>query len=571
MDPSRLKWPAIALLLAAGLFLAFSALDLYEGLYRLTRRHESWELDEIVLVALALVISGLVIFALVAREQRQAFAASEQRFRDIVEVAGDWIWEMDSEFRFTYLSDRFEDITGLPKSSFIGRSRWEAGADADDPSWAAHRGDMEGHRPFRDFEYTVVAAGEHEPRYFTTSGKPVFDRSGRFLGYRGTATDVTESRHAQRKLKAREALLGAIVENSMMAITLKSPDGRYIFVNPAFDEMLGVGGAMPVGKTASDLFPPSVAEAVAAHERAVLESGHAITQEENLPLKCGQRTFITVKFPVRDSDGETEAIGSIRADITRRKEYERQLEQTTRAAEVASRSKSEFLANMSHELRTPLNAIIGFAEILERGEATISDPRHKAYAKDIRESGEHLLAVINDILDVSRIEAGKLEVQVEPVDLREIAESAFRLVAQRAKAEGITLVDAIPEDLPPVPADARRLRQVLLNLLSNAVKFAPAGSKVTLRAEASPEFAWLELQDEGIGMAKDQLERAFEPFVQLDSGLNRKHEGSGLGLALCKRYVELHGGRITLESAPGRGTTARVELPRTQAGSLTAA
>ena len=571
MDCSRLKWLAIAVVLAAGLFLAFSAFDVYERFHQLTRRYESWELDELLLVALASVVSGLVIFALVAREQRRALAKSEQRFRDIAEVAGDWIWEMDSQFHFTYLSDRFEDITGLSKSSFIGRSRWELGADDSDPKWAAHRRRLEAHQPFRAFEYTVLGDGKDEPHHFTTSGKPVVDRSGRFLGYRGTATDITERRRAEQKLKAREALLGAIVENSMMAITLKSPDGRYIFVNPAFDEMLCVGGVVAVGKTAQDLFSSTVAEAVAAHDSAVLESGHAITREEDLPLQCGQRTFIAVKFPIRNSQGEIEAIGSIRADITHRKDYERKLEQTTRAAEVANRSKSEFLANMSHELRTPLNAIIGFAEILERGGGKISDPRHLSYAKDIRESGEHLLAVINDILDVSRIEAGKLELQVEPVDLRELAENALRLVAQRAKVEGIALVDSMPADLPRIAADGQRLRQVLLNLLSNAVKFAPPGSTVTLRAAVEPEVACLEVQDEGIGMAEDQVERAFEPFVQLDSGLNRKHEGSGLGLALCKRYVELHGGRIMLESAPGRGTTARVELPRRQADSLTAA
>jgi signal transduction histidine kinase/CheY-like chemotaxis protein len=233
--------------------------------------------------------------------------------------------------------------------------------------------------------------------------------------------------------------------------------------------------------------------------------------------------------------------------------------------EQASRSKSEFLATMSHELRTPLNAIIGFSEVLRDGLVGELSAEQNEYLGDVLASGEHLLALINDILDLSKVEAGKMELNPEPVELRALLSNSLGMVKEKALAHRIRLTLEAEEDLPPVWADARKMKQILYNLLSNAVKFTGEGGAVTLTARRLVEPAGEELEiavtDTGIGIAtKDQV-RLFQPFVQIDSSLARNFEGTGLGLAMVKRLAELHGGRVAIASEPGKGSTFTVRLP----------
>jgi len=251
------------------------------------------------------------------------------------------------------------------------------------------------------------------------------------------------------------------------------------------------------------------------------------------------------------------------ADITERKRVEGDLRRAKDEAELASRSKTEFLANMSHELRTPLNAIIGFSDIL-MGQifGPLGDARYSDYARDIRDSGLHLLNLINDVLDVSKVEFGKVELIEETVDIIAIVESCARLMRDRADTAGIRLVQELPPGLPQLQGDSRRLKQVLLNLLSNAVKFTPSGGRVTIRARYRGDDGFrLIVEDTGIGIAETDLEKAMRPFGQIDSRLARKYQGTGLGLPLARSMAELHGGKLELESAPGQGTTATIWLP----------
>jgi len=226
-----------------------------------------------------------------------------------------------------------------------------------------------------------------------------------------------------------------------------------------------------------------------------------------------------------------------------------------------NRHKSEFLANMSHELRTPLNAIIGFSEVMIGGMAGPQSEKQKEFCVDIRDSGKHLLSLINDILDLSKVEAGRMELEMARFDLRHAMDNALTLVRGRAEAHSIQLETLISEDVDEFEGDERKLKQILLNLLTNAIKFTPEGGTVTLEARRSEETYVLSVKDTGIGIAPEDQERVFEEFRQVGFDSARKAEGTGLGLTLTKRLVELHGGRITVDSTPGRGSTFTFNLP----------
>jgi signal transduction histidine kinase len=249
-------------------------------------------------------------------------------------------------------------------------------------------------------------------------------------------------------------------------------------------------------------------------------------------------------------------------DINERKRQEIALGDAQRAAEFANRSKTEFLANMSHELRTPLNAILGFSEMIEKSMFGPLAPKYVEYAHDIHNSGQHLLALVNDVLDLSKLEAGKLELHESDVDLVALIEQCTALLRSRADAGGVSLATRPNAAMPRLRADERSVRQVLLNLLSNAVKFTPPGGKVTteawLDADGSTGFS---VRDTGIGMSEKEIVVALSPFGQIDSRLARKHEGTGLGLPICKSLMELHGGALSVESETNRGTTLTARFP----------
>jgi signal transduction histidine kinase len=218
---------------------------------------------------------------------------------------------------------------------------------------------------------------------------------------------------------------------------------------------------------------------------------------------------------------------------------------------------------MSHELRTPLNAVIGFSEIIFREMfGPVGEPRYADYARDIHASGTHLLNVIGDILDIAKAESGNAELDEQPVDLAEIATASVRLIDPRAHAGQIRVETDIAPGLPKIDADARRLKQVLINLLANAVKFTPPGGRVTVEVGLGPDGgARLAVRDTGIGMRPEDIPRALEPFSQVDNALSRRYEGTGLGLPLSRKLVELHGGKLAIDSVVDRGTTVTVTLP----------
>jgi len=262
----------------------------------------------------------------------------------------------------------------------------------------------------------------------------------------------------------------------------------------------------------------------------------------------------------RTGDGGTFLI---RTDMTELKKAEEAMQRAREEAETANRAKSEFLANMSHELRTPLNAVIGFSDMIRRETfGPVGSPKYLEYVNDINESGTHLLELITDILDLSKVEAGKLELHEQNVDVSRVVRSCLTLVKERAEARGVEVKCDSAPNLPGLSADERKLKQILINLMSNAIKFTPSGGEITVRNWVHRDDGYVfQISDTGIGMAREDIPKALTPFRQVDNNISRKYDGTGLGLPLTKALTELHGGSLDLQSEVGVGTTVTVRFP----------
>jgi signal transduction histidine kinase len=265
---------------------------------------------------------------------------------------------------------------------------------------------------------------------------------------------------------------------------------------------------------------------------------------------------------VMDRRMKSGGIAGLRIDVTNLVQTREALQKALTRAEAVNEAKTLFLANMSHELRTPLNAIIGFSQLIRDqmlGPAGV--PAYAEYAKDIHDAGAHLLEIISNVLDASRIEAGKFDLKEETLEIGGLVRSAMLAVRMQAGNKSLALELRLPEKPVGLRADALRLRQILINLLANAVKFTPEGGRVTLSFEASPAAAVFAVADTGIGMSPNEIAAATEPFRQIENPLVKRHEGVGLGLSLSKHMTEMHGGTLEIESKKGVGTTVRVVLP----------
>ena len=363
---------------------------------------------------------------------------SEARFRDVAEIAGDWIWEMDSDLRLTFVSPRFFELFPLESKDVIGKSRAELShAVREQGRWSRHLDDLKRRLPFRDFEYSVTTP-DGGTRHVRTSGKPIFGAGNKFLGYRGTGSDITGRKAVEAELLA--------------------------------------------------------------------------SKEE---------------------------------------------------AELANRAKSEFLANMSHELRTPLNSILGYSQMLMNAYfGPLGNPKYAEYAASINQSGSHLANIIGDILDISKIEAGKATIEDSEVDIGEAMRSCTAMMEVRAQEKGILVEDRTPGDLPSLRADERHVKQIVLNLLSNAVKFTPNGGRVAVDASLTAgSCIKISVTDSGIGIRARDIPKVLQPFGQVAECHNRGHEGTGLGLPICNSLMLLHGGSLEIESKLGVGTTVTISFP----------
>ena len=386
--------------------------------------------------------------------------------------------------------------------------------------------------------------------------------------------DITKRKEAEAQARQSEERFSKAFRASPMAISItRLADGLFADVNDSFLQLLGYRRDEVIGRTAFDLHIfDHVAERTELIQK-LLDEGEIKNREITTRTKSGEVIHVLFSTETIELDGESFALATI-LDITDRKraeeqilklnaELEHRVQERTTELERALRAKDEFLANMSHELRTPLNAILGLSESLSEHIAGPLNEKQDRYVKTISESGAHLLSLISDILDLARIESGQVVLNINGVDVHQVCQASLRMINQQAHKKEQRVKFEIDSGIDTIWVDERRLKQILVNLLSNAVKFTPAGGELglTVRGDPKEKRVMFTVWDHGIGIREIDLERLFQPFVQLDSSLAREAPGTGLGLSLVAQMVRLHGGSVSVESQPDEGSRFTVTLP----------
>ncbi|MGB2591767.1 MAG: response regulator [Candidatus Acidiferrum sp.] len=371
--------------------------------------------------------------------------------------------------------------------------------------------------------------------------------------------EVNERMRAEETLSDERKVLRALIDNVPDFMYVKDVDCRFLVANVSVARQMGVKSPEELlGKTDFDFYPRELASTFYEDEQKVIRSGRAEVNREETGLDSQGNTsqVMTTQVPLRDKSGRVTGLVGIGRDITHLKKAQEEMQKAREAAEAASRAKSEFLANMSHEIRTPLNGVMGMTDLALETELTAEQ---REYLETVKMSGDSLLTVINDILDFSKIEAGKIDIEYIDFNLRDSLESTLKTVALRADEKGLELLCEVAPEVPEmVRGDSTRLRQIVINLVGNAIKFTEKGEiavKVQLEAiEGADCICHFTVVDTGIGISPDKLKLIFEPFSQADTSTTRKYGGTGLGLTISTRLVQMMGGRIWVESEIGRGS-----------------
>lgn len=511
---------------------------------------------------LALVLGTWLLVRQLRGRERLAIELREEeaKLRDYAEASGDWFWETDAEHRFVWLSKPVELTTGVPPEWHYGRRRLDlvAGERMPAGALAEHERHLSQHLPFRDFEYPRHAAGGD--RWIRTSGVPRFDDTGTFLGYRGSGRDVTELIAARQRLReAVDAIPGDFL--------LFDADDRLTYKSSSAGRLPQMAELDRIGDRFETILRRTVAAGLVAEADADPEAWIAWRLRRHRDaagttlLHNSGRAIDILERPTADG-----GIMVLRFDVTEREDARHAAQSAREAADAANQAKSEFLAGMSHELRTPLNAIIGFGQILQRNEIRpVSPAQLREYSDYIVGSGEHLLSLVNDVLDLASVEAGRVRVAPVTIAVERIVDRAIRTMRPLALKRSVDLQSAVASDGPQISADVHRLQQVLLNLISNAIKYNRLGGSVTVTAEPADGCVRISVTDTGTGVPAERAGQLFVPFQRLGAEFSAV-EGTGIGLALSKRLSEAMGGRIGYRPEAGGGSTFWVEMPSAAPG-----
>ena len=537
--------------------------------------------ENLMLFALLLLGMGWLIWMLASQLMRQMDILRQrqnedevaiQRYQAAVDGSKGGVWEIDLAKNTAYLSPSLASVFNMPKidttlsmAQFLGLF---APADRERLFAAIRRSHVSG-----DFDVELGLA--HLPIYMACRGRPSVRGSDHAKIIIGMALDITEMRGAQARLQAAETRLFDALKSMSDSFVIWDQSDRLLIWNERFESFFNFQpGQLQVGIDHATVEYNGMKNVVSVTERAEgnemeLQDGRWIRYSETFTNDGGRVSIGTEVTAIRSRERELQVnqdalektISVLRKSQIRIVELAENYEQEKIRAEEASHSKSEFLANMSHELRTPLNAINGFSDIMKKELfGPLGDARYKEYVNDILFSGQHLLSLINDILDMSKIEAGKMSLNTEELQINEMVEQVIRIVRGRADENRLKLIFH-EKPANEIEADPRAVKQVLLNLITNAIKFTPEGGSVTIAVEPKSAGLIVRVTDTGIGISQEHIERLAQPFEQIDSQHSRQHEGTGLGLALSKSLVELHGGNFSMESTLGEGTTVTFTLP----------
>jgi len=499
------------------------------------------------------------------QQAEQALRDSEERWSFALEGAGEGVWDWDIPTSGMLLSKRYSEMLGYGENELARNiDGWAGLVHPDDLPRARTtlQQYLDGQLPAYIVELRMRCK-DGSWKWILCRGMVVKrDANGKPARMIGTHSDITERILAQDKLLK----LSKAVENSPASVVITDLNGTIEYVNPKFTRVTGYTETEAIGQNPRILKSGAVSPKFYERMWQTILAGEIWQGEFHNRRKNGESYFEAATIsPIRDDKGNVTHFVAVKEDITERKGTEQELKRSKAAAEGANRAKSEFLANMSHEIRTPMNAIIGFSHLSLQSELP---PVQRDYLEKVYRSANSLLGIINDILDYSKVEAGKIEVEKIPFRLDEVLRNAADIASVRAGQKGLALnftsEPAIPQTLV---GDPMRLGQVLNNLVSNAIKFTETGKvevRVGIESKAADHYVLgFAVSDTGIGLTAGQIDKLFESFSQADTSTTRKYGGTGLGLAISKRFVELMGGAIWVESTPGKGTVVAFNLPFT--------
>ena len=487
----------------------------------------------------------------------QALRVSEANWRSLVESAPDIITTLDLDYRLQFIN-RIPSGVDMEPADIVGNSIFDFLT-------------PEHHEGFREACRKVLETGEvagYEVQgkislnWYSSWVGPIL-RDTEIVGFVVTSTNITDRKQAETELQESEERFRRAVLNAPLPIMIHAEDGEVILINRTWTELTGYTfedmttvskWLAQANKELSQEIQDYLVQANQIKERVAPEQYEIMTKAGKKQIWEFSSSLLGV-----EPDGKRIII-SMALDITDRLKAQEAMQSAKETAEYASRAKSDFLANMSHELRTPLNAIIGFAEILRDELVGPVNDEQKECVNDIRMSGQHLLEMINDILDLSKIEAGKMFLQLEEFAIVDAVEEVNTIISSLALKKNIQLTLLCPENAT-IEADRVKVKQIFYNLLSNAVKFTPDGGKVTTHLNITPTTLQVEVIDTGIGIAEEDQMKLFAPFTQIDTSKSRRFGGTGLGLALTQRLIELHGGEIRVTSEEGQGSTFFFSMP----------
>jgi PAS domain S-box-containing protein len=557
---AALFWGAASIASVVALF-ALETPELRLGEYADYRLPSSLTLAlDVVLLAFATGMAavfarGLVSTLHTAKEQ-------EHRFRKLLAIASDVYWEQDRALRLTLIAPSVADAPPVDPASYAGKHPWELDDFVLTPQeWQQHRADLDARKPFLDLLVRRPFV-DGQLHYFKVSGEPVLDDKGSFLGYWGIARRADAEIAAQRRLEASVQLYQELFSRAASAFVLHR-NGLILQANAAAARLFGFESeAAMVGLSMLELDHPSSRE-VAAQRIEMLAHGPvggSLPVIETLMQRRDGAELYVQASAVRVSESGNPANLSVYVDLTERRHTERALGEAKEQAEAANRAKSRFLANMSHEIRTPLNGVLGLAQLALGHE--LDRPRLHGLLAQLVGSAEHLARIVSAVLDLSKIEAGEMRLEAVAFDLHALLDTVTCPFAELARSKELDFRLEAAADLPRhVRGDPTRLKQVLGNYLANALKFTQRGG-ITVRARADVDSVTrFEVHDTGIGIDEATLGRLFVPFSQADDSMTRRFGGTGLGLAICRELAELQGGRVGVESTPGRGSCFWVEMP----------